>query len=292
MRVALLILLNSLLLLSRASAQVTLLHDDIYEFTLEACMHRDASAHVLLAQGRKHGAAWDKLFAGQFPSARFNRMISAATRAAFNDAVLRLRFSEMSADLFTILDSPGFNDALKDCYQDSVEAQNIFKRLVERRDSAAKTLAGGALVATAAAGGVMASKVLSLIARAAPRVAHGIAFVIVPAGVVIPVVRSRTEWNRFVKGCSELSTGPDQNCILKSASALTQSQQGSVEPSASTLAVVLQVYRLQISEIEKELARLNALPTLTPEQLHARTLFASQLDQLRAALFRAENSRY
>lgn len=115
-----------------------LIESVIYDATKEACSN-------IQVRDMYEGLAFDNLYAGIFPSDKFNKLTNAISREAFLKNSIYI-FDELTNEdeptnenRAWLVNSKAFNRAVKECFTNA-EDQKRFKYFVEKREKAGKIL--------------------------------------------------------------------------------------------------------------------------------------------------------
>jgi hypothetical protein len=129
--------------------------EEVYSSTKEACLQ-------IPTRNLYGGLEFDNLYAGIFPSNKFNSLIQSIFSEEFKKNTIYLLEEGGNENELWLLNSPSFNKALVECYKDSKDRKQ-FKKLVSNRKRAGFSV--GFLTSFLAIG-----KGLNIIGKAAPKV--------------------------------------------------------------------------------------------------------------------------
>ena len=119
----------------------------VYLATLEAC------DKVPAAEIARPTLAYDRLYAGIFPSEKFNQIINSIKRESTYRVAVDLNFSEFEKTSLLILNNPGFERALAECYPASPTAKEFFYESIRRADRSGRYVGVFLLVVVARGAG-------------------------------------------------------------------------------------------------------------------------------------------
>lgn len=122
--------------LAQAGDLAILTDRTIYEATYDAC------SKLPEEKLREDDLDFDKIYAGIFPSQKFNELLAKVSSESLDNALVHFQYSKQADSAVIILNNAGFDQALQDCYGSSTYPRFIFTRAVSRFDRNGKIFAG------------------------------------------------------------------------------------------------------------------------------------------------------
>ncbi|MBL7555645.1 MAG: hypothetical protein JNM24_07465 [Bdellovibrionaceae bacterium] len=223
-------------------------NEQVYEATKEACLittAKDALGHTL---------EFDRLRAGIFRSAKFNQIIVTLQSDSFSQAMLDYRYRNETNTHSFIINNPGFEKALADCYPNNPLMIAFFKQAVHKADLRGKVVSGASTILLFAS----TSALLSGVGRIKKVLSHTLNFAGL-AGIVTTIYRTYFESVETQKilslACPDNQSAMNrQGCMkrnyMDSLAAVKNNATVEVETQRAAKALLISKAQNQIEEIE------------------------------------------
>jgi hypothetical protein len=121
------------------SHALNLTSDGLYEATREACTK-------ISEQSLHDGAMFDQLQTGYFPSPAFNEVINYIRSQSFRKSLSEFNLQSRLKPTDYVAQSPGFQQALQECYPQSKLMREYFENAIYKSDRAGKIVGAATMV--------------------------------------------------------------------------------------------------------------------------------------------------